>query len=41
MKLIEKKVILKRQILSKQQDMYMKAKDYGLTHPLVVSISQE
>lgn len=38
---IEKKVNLKIQIQKKQKDMYKKAKDHGLTHPLVVSISQE
>lgn len=37
----EKKGNLKKQIQKKQKDMYKKAKDYGFTHPLVVSISQE
>lgn len=38
---IEKNVNLKRQIQKKQKEMYKKGRDYGLTHPLVVSISQE
>ncbi len=41
MNTFEKKNILRGQIKWKRQDMYVKAKRFGFTHPLVVSCSQE
>jgi stage 0 sporulation regulatory protein len=40
-KTIPKKRILSVLIKSKRNDMYTKAKHFGLTHPIVVVCSQE
>ena len=36
-----RKIMLLRRIRLKQKDMYSKAKHFGLTHPSVVTCSQE
>jgi stage 0 sporulation regulatory protein len=38
--LLDEKALL-TQISIKRKDMYRKAKNFGLTHPIVVSCSQE
>ncbi|MFF2753093.1 aspartyl-phosphate phosphatase Spo0E family protein [Psychrobacillus sp. NPDC058041] len=38
--LLDEKALLK-QICIKRKDMYRKAKNFGLNHPIVVSCSQE
>jgi len=40
-KTIPKKRVLSILIKLKRNDMYMKAKRFGLSHPIVVSCSQE
>lgn len=41
MQTLGKKHVTLRQINSKKQEMYKKAKSFGMTHPLVVACSQE
>ena len=41
MQTLGKKNVTLKQINSKKQEMYKKAKNFGMTHPLVVACSQE